>query len=94
MAINKAKTLDSGVVVNYHRIVRAPAVINSSEPNQVEVICEEFLSKDDKDAGKSAVSAASYSIEMSKEEIASANVFAVSYTKLMALPEFDGAIEE
>lgn len=94
MAINKAKVLDSGVTVNYHRIVRAPSVVNSPDVSSVEVICEEFLSKADKDAGKKAVSANSYQVEMSKLDIDSENVFAVAYTKLMSLPEFEGSIEE
>jgi hypothetical protein len=94
LAIRKEKILDNGVTVNYHRIVRCPAIINSTHPISVEVICEEYLSKEDKGKGKSPVSARSYSVEMSKSDIETDNVFAVVYTKLMLLPEFDGATEE
>lgn len=94
MAIRKEKVLDNGVTINYHRIIRCPAIINSTHPISVEVICEEYLSKEDKSGGKSPVSARAYSIEMSKIDIEEENVFAVVYKKLMLLPEFDGAIEE
>jgi hypothetical protein len=94
MAIKKAKVLESGVTVEYHRIVRAPSVANSSDNSNVEVICEEFISKAYKKAGKLAVSAKSYSVEISKSEIENSSAFAVAYTKLMLLPEFAGAIEE
>lgn len=94
MAIKKSKELANGVVIEHHRVVRAPAIQNTTEDHQVEVICEEFVSKAAKDAGKSAVSAKSYSITVNKTEIENKSALELTYEKLMELPEFEGAIEE
>ena len=94
MAINKTKTLNNGVTITHHRIYRTPVIQNIPQSQMVEVFCEEYLSKSDKDSGRTPVSSCSYQVEISKSEIEGISIFSVAYSKLMALPEFVDAIEE
>lgn len=94
MAIKKSKELENGVIIEHHRVVRAPAILNTAEDHSVEVICEEFVNKASKDAGKSAVSAKAYQVIVNKAELENKSAIALAYEKLMLLPEFENAVEE
>lgn len=97
MAIKLSKKIMGGqVLVEYHRVGEIPKIQNHSDDQKVSVECLEYTNKAAKDAGLVPLSSGHYIITINKSEIvgSSSDILAVIYSKLMALDEFQGAIEE
>jgi len=95
MAIHSVQTrLGNQINVSYHRIMFVPRIENSTMDQPITIYCAEFA---DIEAAKSdnlpQLNVTGYNFTISKEEIISysGNIYALIYSKLMALPEFTGS---
>lgn len=96
MAIHKEKEiLDGQVSVSYHRIQFVGVIQNIAEEQNIQVDVIEFISEEAaKIEKKHCLSKASYRVLVKKEELIASekDIYAFFYTKLLELPEFEGAV--
>lgn len=93
MAIQKAHTLSSGVIVDYHRVFSVPYFVPSEVAVPVAVTVAQYVNKAARDAGLNMVQTADYTVMISKEDIAGQNILEALYEKLMLIPEFEDGVE-
>jgi hypothetical protein len=95
MAIHIQKTrLGNQINVSYHKIVGIPYLNNVDAAQTIRVQVSEYVDIEAaKTDGLPRLWDSSYEIELTKAEIISysGNIYALIYSKLMALPEFEGS---
>lgn len=97
MAILKSKEINRGQdTVNYHRIRYTPTLKNEPGVQSVAVRTDEYKSAQARQDDLGPIGEGTcYFVQMSRSELlnSNTNILALSYSKLMELPEFESGTE-